>query len=262
LPEQRAIENVLRDVDVLIASLDRLIAKKRDIKHAAMQQLLTGQRRLPGFGGPTSGYKKAALGPVPADWEIVRLGDTGSWLSGGTPMMSNPSYWNGDVPWVSPKDMKTARLYDALDHVTRASLGNGTRLAPRHAILMVVRGMILAHSFPVARAERPVAFNQDIKALVVRTGIESDFILRWLQASESLILGVTDESTHGTRRLASEALFSQLLALPSVAEQSGIAAVLSDMDAEISVLEQQRDKTRALKLGMMQELLTGRTRLV
>ncbi|MDI1475689.1 restriction endonuclease subunit S [Polyangium sp. y55x31] len=245
--ERGAIAEALGDVDALISGLDRLIAKKRDLKQAAMQQLLTGKQRLPGFHG---------------EWEMKTLGSLGAWLSGGTPSMSIDKYWSGDIPWVSPKDMKVALLHDTIDHVSNSALGNGTRLLPEGAILLVVRGMILAHSLPVARAMRPVAFNQDMKGLVVAADVDSNFVLWWLTANESLLLSKTTESTHGTKRMPTEALFEVKIALPELPEQTAIAAVLSDMDAEISALEQRRDKVSALKQGMMQELLTGRTRLV
>jgi type I restriction enzyme S subunit len=247
LPEQRAIATALSDVDALLTALDRLIAKKRDLKQGVMQELLTGRRRLPGFKG---------------EWTLVSVGVLGTWFSGGTPSMANESYWLGDIPWVSPKDMKVARIHDAIDHVGPSAIGNGTRLLPIGAILVVVRGMILAHSAPVARAERPVAFNQDIKGLVVRADIDGNFVLWWLVANEQLLLAATTESTHGTKRLATDELFKLPVRLPTPAEQSAIAAVLSDMDAELTALEARRDKTRLLKQGMMQELLTGRTRLV
>ena len=245
--EQRAIAAALSDVDALIGALDRLIAKKRDLKQAAMQQLLTGKTRLPGFT---------------RKWGTVTLGRAGSWFSGGTPSKSVESYWVGEIPWVSPKDMKVARLTDAIDHVSEEAIGRGTRLVPAGTILIVVRGMILAHSAPVARVERPVAFNQDIKALVVGGEIDSSFLVWWLVANESLLLSKTNESTHGTKRLPTEELFRLQVKLPAPDEQTAIATVLSDMDAEIAALEARRDKTRLLKQGMMQELLTGRTRLV
>ena len=120
--------------------------------------------------------------PPPSDWIQDRLGNLGKWLSGGTPSMANPDYWDGDIPWVSPKDMKRTRLRDAIDHVTGKALGNGTRLAPAHALLIVVRGMILAHTAPIARAELSLAFNQDIKALVPRNDVDSEYLLWWLTA--------------------------------------------------------------------------------
>jgi type I restriction enzyme, S subunit len=247
LVEQRAIAASLSDVDALIAALDRLIAKKRDLKQATMQQLLTGQTRLPGFEG---------------EWESNTVGQLGSWFSGGTPSMSDDACWFGDIPWVSPKDMKVPRLHDTIDHVSPKALGSGTRLVPTGTILLVVRGMILAHSMPVARVERPMAFNQDVKALVVSDRSTSEFVLWWLTAHKELLLSKTTESTHGTKRLPTEELYEVRIALPQRDEQAAIAAVLSDMDAEITALEARRDKTRLLKQGMMQELLTGRTRLV
>jgi len=247
LPEQCAIAAVLNDVDALLGALDRLIAKKRDLKQAAMQQLLTGRTRLPGFAG---------------NWVPAALGRVGAWFSGGTPSKSVESFWAGDIPWVSPKDMKCRRLRDAIDHVSEEAIGRGTRLVPAQTILLVVRGMILSHSAPVARVERSVAFNQDIKALVVAEGTDSNFLLWWLVSNEALLLSKTNESTHGTKRLPTEELFKLEVSLPPPTEQTAIAAVLTDMDAELAALEARRDKTRLLKQGMMQELLSGRTRLL
>jgi len=247
LPEQRAIAAALSDVDALLGALDRLIAKKRNLKQAAMQQLISGRTRLPGFTGT---------------WAPTTLGTVGRWFSGGTPAKSNEDFWVGDIPWVSPKDMKVARIHDSIDHVGPSAIGHGTRLLPADAILVVVRGMILAHSAPVARAERPVTFNQDIKGVVVNPDVDSNFVLWWLVAHESLLLSTTNEATHGTKRIPTNELFKLSLGLPPLAEQAAIAGAISDMDAELTALEQRRDKTRLLKQGMMQELLTGRTRFL
>src|SRR6266404_3734859 len=123
---------------------------------------------------PEDGDAMVEASRSPFDWTPERLGKLGRWLSGGTPSMAIPDYWGGDIPWVSPKDMKRSRLWDSIDHVTAKALGNGTRLAPAHALLIVVRGMILAHTCPVARAELPLAFNQDIKALIPRSDVDSE----------------------------------------------------------------------------------------
>jgi len=207
------------------------------------------------------GYKQTDIGAVPESWTIETLGALGKWLSGGTPSMSDKTYWGGSIPWVSAKDMKVSRLRDASDHVSEKALTCGARLAPQNAILMVVRGMILAHSLPVARAERTIAFNQDLKALVARDSIESDYLLWWFQAHKSVLLSVTTESTHGTKRLPSDTLFAQEIALPPFPEQEAIAQALSDADALIESLEQLIAKKRHLKRGAMQELLTGKVRL-
>lgn len=203
----------------------------------------------------------AALRAAPHDWTAARLGDLGSWLSGGTPSMVKPDYWDGDIPWVSPKDMKRSRLWDAIDHVSAKALGNGTRLAPAHALLLVVRGMILAHTFPVARAEISLAFNQDIKALVPRDDVDSEYLLWWLTAHEAVLLGITSESTHGTKRMPTDALHGVQLNLPPLAEQRAIARALSDVDALLGALDRLIAKKCDLKQAAMQQLLNGVTRL-
>jgi type I restriction enzyme S subunit len=210
---------------------------------------------------PAPGYKQTEVGVVPEEWTIETLGELGKWLSGGTPSMAEKTYWDGSIPWVSPKDMKAPRLYDASDHVSEKALTNGTRLAPQHALLVVVRGMILAHSLPVARAERSLAFNQDIKALITRDSVDSNFLLWWFQANRPALLSLTTESTHGTKRLPSEALFAQRIALPPLSEQKAIAEVLNKADALVECFGRLIAKKRLLKRGVMRELLTGKKRL-
>jgi type I restriction enzyme, S subunit len=267
--EREAITTALSDADALIESLEQLVAKKRQIKHGAMQELLSGQRRLPGFtasndfsAGDTAG-QVIDLGPLPKDWVVRPLLEVGRWYSGGTPSMKNEAYWSGDIPWASPKDMKVSRLHDTIDHITSKAVNDGARLLPSGTVLMVIRGMILAHSFPVARAERPLACNQDMKALVVHQNIDSNYVLYWLTAHAQKLRGLTTESTHGTKRLPPETLYRVPFPTPPTkAEQEAIAGVLGDMDTEIEQLSARLAKARLVKQGMMQELLTGRTRLV
>jgi len=211
--------------------------------------------------GLKPGYKQTEVGVIPEDWSLQPLGIIGKWFSGGTPSMSIEEYWSGNIPWVSPKDMKVPRLYDSIDHITPKAVSAGARLLPAGAILVVVRGMILAHSFPVARAERTLAFNQDIKAVVAADGVDSQFLLYWLAANAQQLRELTTEATHGTKRLPTEMLFRELVACPPPTEQEAIADALSDTDALIESLEQLLVKKRQLKQGAMQELLTGKKRL-
>ena len=197
----------------------------------------------------------------PSGWSKLPLGEIGRWLSGGTPSLAIADYWGGDLPWVSPKDMKTPRLQDAIDHISNSAVAAGATVLPAGAILMVVRGMILAHSMPVARAERPLSFNQDIKAVVCRDRVDSEFLLYWLLARARRLLSLTTESTHGTKRLPTETLFREVVVCPSVEEQRAIARVLSDVDALIAKLDQLIAKRRDLKQAAMQQLLTGQRRL-
>ena len=259
--EQEAIADALSDADALIESLEQLLVKKRQLKQGAMQQLLKGKKRVPGFE-VNPGYMQTELGLLPKDWNLREVGTVGNWFSGTTPSLSVDEYWSGDIPWVSPKDMKTLRMRDSIDHITANAVRAGARLVPAGTILIVVRGMILAHSFPVARAECSLAFNQDIKAVVTRKDIDSRFLLYWFLTHTPNVRNLTTESTHGTKRIPMEMLFRELIACPSIAEQEAIATILSDMDAEIDALEAKLTKARQIKQGMMQELLTGRIRLV
>lgn len=206
-------------------------------------------------------YKGTDIGVIPEDWNLHRVGDVGIWLSGGTPSKSNRTYWGGDIPWVSPKDMKAPRLFDAIDHITPKAVSDGARLLPVGAILIVTRGMILAHSVPVARAERTLAFNQDIKSVVTVDWMDDQFLLYWLIANAQQLRHLTTDSTHGTKRLPTEMLFRALVPCPPLPEQRAIATALSDVDALLAKLDQLIAKKRDLKQAAMQQLLTGQIRL-
>lgn len=247
--EQCAIAAALSDVDALLDGLERLIAKKRDIKQAALQQLLTGQTRLPGFHG---------------EWDDVPLGALGAWKGGMTPSMQNPSYWEGgDFPWISSGDVKVSRLRDSDQHVTAHAVRHGAAVVvPANSIVLVTRSGILRKYLPVALTLTPMAINQDIKALIPNETVSADYLLHALIASGDKVLAKCLKAGTTVESVEFPWLKAFSIPLPPRNEQSAIAAILSDMDAELSALEARRDKTRLLKQGMMQELLTGRTRLI
>ncbi len=164
-------------------------------------------------------------------WATAQLGALGSVLGGATPSKANASYWIGDIPWVSPKDMKRPVIDDAEDHVSHAALeGSSLKAIPPRSILMVVRGMILAHSFPVAVTARMVTINQDMKALVPPPEI-ADYLLMFLQASKPAMVALVDRSSHGTCKLISEKLWSFKVSLPPLAEQHRIVAKVDELMA-------------------------------
>lgn len=242
-PEQRAIAEALSDVDALIESLDQLIAKKRDIKQAAMQQLLTGQRRLPGFSGK---------------WEERQLGDVvEKAVGGGTPSRTNPAFWGKGIPWVTVKDFATFHPLQAQESITKAGLeSSASHLIPAGTLITATR-MALGKAVIY---EVDVAINQDLKALMLRTNCNASYLKCWFELNASMVDELGSGST--VKGISIADLKRLPFRLAPIDEQLAIVEVLSDMDGEMAALEQRRDKTRALKQGMMQELLTGRTRLI
>ena len=247
LPEQRAIATALSDVDGLLGGLDRLIAKKRDLKQAAMQQLLTGQTRLPGFH---------------EQWEVQRLDALADIRSGGTPSTGEPRFWDGDVPWCTPTDITTLNGHKYLGETARmiTQLGlkaSSAEMIPAHSVVMTSRATIGECAINAV----PVSTNQGFKNFVPFATTDVDFLYYLLVTQKQGFVSLCGGSTF--LEIGKTQLTAYEVRLPRTkAEQTGIAAVLSDMDAELTALEQRRAKTRALKQGMMQELLTGRTRLV
>lgn len=231
--EQHAIAEALSDVDALLSGLDRLIAKKRDLKQAAMQQLLTGQTRLPGFRG---------------DWEVKRLGDTAEIVMGQSPHSSNYNTRGDGLPLIQGNadvaNRKTIRRVFTTEITKRGRAGD---------ILMSVRAPV----GEVSRATFDVCLGRGVCAI----RFPNDFLYHLLVLLEPTWAkhskGSTFDSVNSNDVRGVEIAFSA-----DHAEQTAIAQVLSDMDAELAVLETRREKTRQLKQGMMQELLTGRTRLV
>jgi restriction endonuclease S subunit len=169
----------------------------------------------------------------PADWDEVRLGDCGRWLSGGTPSTKNPDFWDGDIPWISGKSLTTHYLRDSDRRVTALGAANGTRIAPRGATLMVVRGMSLQTEFRSGIAMRDLAFGQDCKAIIPRAGVEPHFLANAVRARAPEILGMVDSSSHGTGRLATELIQALRIGLPPMEEQRAIAEVLGALDDRI-----------------------------
>ena len=243
--EQRAIAEALSDVDELIGSLEKLIAKKRAIKQAAVQQLLTGKTRLPGFSGA---------------WETTTLGEVTEIRNGATPNTQIGAYWNGSIPWCTPTDITSTPgkyLLATERSITAAGLAScAASLLPGGALLLCSRATI----GEVKIAASPVCTNQGFKSLVCKDDVSNEFLYYLLLTLKPQLIERAIGSTFleiGKRNVASIEL-----SVPTYTEQHAIAAILSDMDAEIDALERRRDKTQAIKRGMMQQLLTGRVRLV
>jgi type I restriction enzyme S subunit len=266
LPQQRKIARILTTVDNLIEQTEALIEKYKSIKQGMMHDLFTrgvdssGQLRPPYEDAPEL-YKESELGWIPMEWEATELGNACTWSSGGTPSKCNISYWQGEVPWASPKDMKTFELSDTIDHVSEEGAQAGSRLLEKGTVLIVIRGMILAHTFPVAIVCRRMAFNQDMKALVCNPAFQHRFLAHWLVAHSNHLLRLATESTHGTKRFDLADLYKLPFPFPSTDEQT---AIVDRLDAVDGATNAEGDRLRNLKLqktGLMQDLLTGKVRV-
>lgn len=173
-----------------------------------------------------SSYRHQFGHPIAAR-DSLPLGECVTMLSGGTPSKSNDAYWNGDFPWVSPKDMKVDYISSAEDHVTDLAFQEtNLKKLPAEAILIVVRGMILAHTIPVALTDVPVAINQDMKALIANDGYDPHFLCWSLKAAHNYILGKVATAAHGTKRLEVEHLASFPIPRVTLSEQRHFARIV------------------------------------
>ena len=183
------------------------------------------------------------LGEVPAHWNLQPLKYLADFRSGGTPDKSNIDYWEGDIPWASAKDLKTDHLFDTADHITDVAIESGTAaLVPAGAVLVVVRGMILARIFPVTTAKVPIAINQDLKAIIAHRQIQPEFMAWLLRGSEAETLSRLDEAGHGTKALRMDTWGAMRLPVPSLEEQSAIASFLDRETAKIDALVAEQEK--------------------
>lgn len=256
--EQRSISKALSNVDALITALEKLIAKKRAMKLGSAQQLLTGKIRLNGFGPPCQQNKSTEVGCIPADWEVKRLGDFGQCYIGLT-FSPNCVATNGhfvlrasnigddglqfeDKLYVSMPipDELVLREQDLLICVR-----NGSRPLIGKCALVDSRakGMTFGAFMSVFRSPR------------------NRFVFHYFQ-SEMMKRQIHEHLGATINQITNKSLNSFHIALPPEDEQDAIATLLSDMDAEVLALKRQHTKAVEIKRGMMQQLLTGRTRLV
>lgn len=243
--EQTAIAEALSDIDNLISSLQKLIEKKKAIKQGAMQELLTGKKRLPGFSG---------------EWSKQQLGDICNIVNGGTPSTSIAEFWNGNILWCTPTDITgcpTKYIYTTENKITESGLkASSATLLPKGALLLCSRATI----GEVRIAGNAICTNQGFKSLVVHQNISNEWLYYMVHVLKSNMLEKAIGSTF--LEISKKDLAELDIIVPELTEQKAIAQVLSDMDNEIEQLEKKLSKYQQIKQGMMQELLTGRIRLV
>jgi len=251
IKEQATITAALSDMDALIGGLERLIAKKRHLKQAAVQQLLTGHTRLPGYSGK---------------WESVAVGELFMLKNG---LNKAKEFFGTGTPIVNYMDVYQRSWLNMASLSGRVSVDERERKAfdVQRGDVFFTRTSETVEEIGLAAVMLDACLDTVFSGFLLRARPKNDRLCdsfkKYCFQSESIRRQIVSRASYTTRALTNGRLLSSVvLNIPGRDEQAAIAEALSDMDAELAVLEQRRDKTRLLKQGMMQELLAGRTRLL
>ena len=248
--EQEAIAEVLSNAETFIDSLEQLLAKERDLKRGAMQELLTGKRRLSRFSGE---WRSRPLGEVIANCS-----------SGATPYRGRADFYKGNVKWITSGELNFNVVTDTLEHISEEAVRKtNLKLHPAGTFLMAITGLEAAGTRGAcAIVGNPATTNQSCMAIYPSAELRTDYLYHYyVLRGDELAL----RYCQGTKQQSYTAKLVKLLPIdlpPSLGEQAAIATILSDIDAACAALEERLMKARNLKQGMIQELLTGKTRLV
>src|SRR5258708_6638163 len=247
--EQEAIAGALSDVDALIESVEKLVAKKRQIKQGAMQELLTGKKRLPGFGGK---------------WRTRLLGEVISHCSSGaTPYRGRLDYYKGEVKWITSGELNYNLITETIEHISEeAKQKTNLKLHPVGTFLMAITGLEAAGTRGACGiVGSPSTTNQSCMAIYPTSELRAEYLYHYyVLRGKDLAL----QYCQGTKQQSYTAQLVKLLPIalpPNVEEQSAVADVISEMHVDIDALEARLSTARLIKQGMMQELLTGKVRL-
>ena len=241
IEEQKCISEALSDVDSLISSLQKLIEKKKAIKQGAMQELLTGKRRLLGGNG---------------EWKKYKIREIGIVVTGSTPSRGNKNLWGGNFSWVSARDFIGKYISSSCEHVTSEGKRH-CRVLPAGSVLVTCIASIGLNGI----ASIPLATNQQVNAIICNNDFYNEIVyysLVYNKEKMKLVAGQTAVPIISKQQFEE----FEILLPKNILEQQTIAQILADMDREIEQLEKKLAKYQQIKQGMMQELLTGRIRLV
>lgn len=263
ISEQRAIAITLSDVDEFINGLDKLIAKKRAIKQATMQQLLTGKKRLPGFGESGGKFKQTEVGEIPEDWDYKSIGEYIDLLTGfpfasdrytrtGTRLLRGSNVKRGQTDWSLEITQYWPKIHQG---IVRYELQVGD-------LVIAMDGSLVGRSYAqVSENDVPSLLLQRV-ARIRSVRIDIDLLTHWVGSDFFVKYCDSVKTVTAIPHISPSDIRGFTIPLPSrIMEQNAIAEILSDMDSEITALEKKREKTLLVKQGMMQELLTGRIRL-
>lgn len=247
-------------IDGLIADKEALVGTLKEMRRSTVAEAISrgvrGKRPMRPSG-------LSWVNEIPAGWETLSLKRFVRLSGGHTPSTGNPAYWDGSVPWFSPKDMKADELQDSIDHVTELAVSEtGLQVIERGTTMIVVRGMILAHTFPVCVAQVKATINQDMKALVPDERVDKCFLPWLLRGASALLLSLTEQSAHGTMALRTERFMGEKLPIPPLDEQIEIVEHLEAERQRIDLLlrqiHQEIDLLRELRSATITDAVLGR----
>ncbi len=254
----RFLDHAIDQIERYIRAKEKLIALLEEQKQVMIHDAVTGRIDVR-TGKPYPAYKPSGaewLGNVPALWKVRKLRQCVKIVGGMTPRMEERRFWDGRIPWVTPKDMKREIVSDSSVRVSKAALSDTTlRLINPPVVLMVVRGMILARKIPIAWTSQPVTINQDMKALIPTSDMYAAFLARTLTAAQDTIALWVDVAGHGTRRLPTECWRELIVPIPPIAEQT---AILDFIETEITRIND-ANKCARREIKLLREY---RTRLI
>ena len=243
--EQQKIARCLSSLGELIAAQARKLDALKTHKKWLMQQLFPRE-------GETQPRLCFPEFQNDGEWKMRTMGSFASFSSGGTPSKDNPAYWNGSIPWISASSMYDLIIEKSDHYVTPLAIGNGTRIAKKGSILILVRGSMLFKRVPICVAGTDVAFNQDVKALDVEASINTSFLLYQLSNFQSRI--PINETGIGAGKIELDHLKGFELFFPEVPQQQRIADCLTSLDDLIAAQTQKLDALKTHKKGLMQQL--------
>jgi type I restriction enzyme, S subunit len=267
VPSLETQKSIASFLDRKTAAIDTLIAKKQRLiqlleeKRTALIDRAVTKGLNPNVPMKESGI--LSIGAVPQHWEVLPLKYITSLSGGSTPDKSNTAYWNGSIPWISAKDMKRFLIGESIDYITElATQETSIRIIQPPVILVVVRGMILAHSFPVAITTNPLTVNQDIKTITCSDKTIIEFLARHLSACKDGVLSLIQEAGHGTKALRTD-LFEKLpILLPPIQEQQEICSYVNNHSKKfadiILCLNKRIEKLQEYRRSLITAAVTGK----
>ena len=251
LPEQQKIAEILRTVDSAIEKVNQAIARTERLKKGLMQELLTK-----GIGHKE--FKDTEIGRIPKEWEVVRIKDIGEVFTGKTPSTSKDSYWNGDIPFITPEDMTGEKyVYRTNRYVSFEGANQSGKILPPNTVLVVCIGSTVGK---VALTHKESVTNQQINSVLCKEKVDHDCVYYAISHRSYML---KNYSGVAAVPIVKKSLFEEFkIPLPQkITEQQKIAEILSTVDKRLVLLRNKKEKMERVKKGLMNDLLTGKRRV-